>query len=189
VKRLVELHGGRVEARSAGPGKGAEFVVRLPALPDQAEEVPVRSREPWKLARPARMLIVEDNPDAAESLALLLELLGHRVGVARDGATAIDLARRSPPEIMLVDIGLPGMDGYEVARRVRDDPALKSVVIVALTGYGRDEDRRRALEAGFDHHLAKPVDVAKLQDLIAELLKRSQDVERVPAARQSSLRA
>jgi CheY-like chemotaxis protein len=116
--------------------------------------------------RALRVLIVEDNVDAAESLQMLLELLGHRVDVAHDGPTALDFARAHGPEMMLVDIGLPEMDGYEVARRLRADPAVPSLVLVALTGYGRDEDRRQALAAGFDHHLAKPVDLAKLQNVM-----------------------
>jgi len=171
VKRLVELHGGGVDAHSDGPGSGAEFVVRLPALVPAADgSVPVDfDGEPSVYG--VRVLLVEDNLDAAESLAMLLELLGHRVDVAYDGTTALDVARRVRPEIMLVDIGLPGIDGYEVARRVRRDPAVGGAVLVALTGYGRDEDRRRALAAGFDHHLAKPVDIARLQDLVDELAR------------------
>lgn len=117
------------------------------------------------------MLLVEDNPDTAESLTMLLELLGHRVRAAHDGVAALDAARANVPDVMLVDIGLPGMDGYEVARRVRRDPHLKQVVLVALTGYGREEDRQQAMEAGFDYHLVKPVNPDALHGLVARLGK------------------
>lgn len=115
-----------------------------------------------------RIVLVEDNHDAAESFQVLLELIGHSVSVAHDGATAIDTARSSPPDVMIIDIGLPGMDGYEVARAVRAEPGLEHVVLVALTGRSEDEDRRRALAAGFDHHLVKPVNPDVLIALVAE---------------------
>ncbi len=174
VKRLVELHGGRVEARSAGLGKGAEFIVRLPAvaLPvavaherdGTAVSLPTDDRAEY-----TRVLLVEDNVDAADSLAALLEVMGHRVRVAHDGPRALEIARTRLPDLMLVDIGLPGMDGYEVAREVRRDPQLRNVVLVALTGYGRDEDREHALAAGFDRHLVKPVEPDTLESLVANL--------------------
>jgi len=126
------------------------------------------------------VLLVEDNPDAAESVTILLELLGHHVRAVYDGVAALDAARASTPDVMLVDIGLPGMDGYEVARRVRRDPALTQVVLVALTGYGRDEDKREAMAAGFDHHLVKPVNPEALHGLVARLGK--QDPEKTPTA-------
>jgi CheY-like chemotaxis protein len=116
------------------------------------------------------VLIVEDNTDAAESITMLLELLGHRVRAAHDGPAGIAEASSDPPDLMLVDIGLPGMDGYEVARRIRLDPSLADVVLIALTGYGRDDDRRRAVAAGFDHHLVKPVDPDALAELVARLV-------------------
>jgi PAS domain S-box-containing protein len=169
ARRLVELHGGRIEAHSVGRGKGAEFIVRLPALgPVPAEASAAASPEPGP-SPCARVLMVEDNPDGAESLKMLLELLGHRVRVTHDGVAALAAARANCPDIMLVDIGLPGMDGYEVARQVRQEPALKHVVLVALTGYGRDEDKQRALAAGFDYHLVKPVDVDALEKVVARL--------------------
>ncbi len=115
------------------------------------------------------ILLVEDNPDAAESLVLLLELLGHGVRHVREGRAALEAVAASSPALMLVDIGLPDMDGYEVARRVRACPELRRVVLVALTGYGADEDRRRAGEAGFDHHLVKPVEPSVLEDLVTRL--------------------
>jgi PAS domain S-box-containing protein len=168
VRRLVELHGGRVEARSEGVGRGAEFGVRLPAAGADDDAAGVVAAGQGAPARaPVRVLLVEDNADAADSLAMLLEILGHRVRVATDGAAALDVAETHRPDVMLVDIGLPGMDGYEVARRVRRDPRLAGVTLVALTGYARDEDRRRALDAGFDCHLVKPVDIDQLQSLVA----------------------
>src|SRR5262249_40367242 len=150
VKRVVELHGGSVEARSDGFGRGAEFIVRLPALPAApAETVAAPLSRPRETVR-SRILVVEDNVEAAESLAKLLELFGHEVHVAHDGPAALELARTKTPRVLLVDIGLPGMDGYEVARLARQDPRLRDAVLFALTGYGRDEDRKAALAAGFD---------------------------------------
>jgi len=119
----------------------------------------------------ARVLIVEDNADAAESLMMLLELLGHRVRMLPDGVAALEAARANPPDVMLVDIGLPGLDGYEVARRVRRDPAIRHVVLVALTGYGREEDKQRAMAAGFDYHIVKPVNIDALEDLVGRMAK------------------
>ena len=115
------------------------------------------------------MLVLEDQPDVAEGLAMLLEFLGHRVRVVHDGVAALNAARADPPDVMLVDIGLPGMDGYEVARRVRHDPALRHLTLVALTGYGREEDKQKTKAAGFDHHLVKPVDPDVLQGLLSRL--------------------
>jgi PAS domain S-box-containing protein len=170
VRQLVDLHGGRVEARSDGPGKGAEFVVRLPVLSPGVE----RTAGPASEVRPEaqggrRVLVVEDNPDAAEALTMLLEVLGHRVRTVHDGATALDLAQTSPPDVMLVDIGLPGIDGYEVARRVRQDARLQHVLLVALTGYGQEEDRQRTMAAGFDHHITKPVEPDALNRIVTAL--------------------
>jgi CheY-like chemotaxis protein len=129
-------------------------------------------------AGPANVLIVEDNADAAESLMMLIEVLGHRVRVAHDGVTALDAARREPPDIMLVDIGLPGMDGYELARRLRDHGALADTMLIALTGYGREEDRRCALAAGFDHHLVKPIEFDVLRQLLAPVPPIGSDATR-----------
>jgi PAS domain S-box-containing protein len=170
VRNLVELHGGRVEARSEGLGKGSEFEVRLPTARTIADDAPpVEARRELRPQSCARVVVVEDNADAAESLLMLLELFGHRVRVFHDGLSALDAVRTDAPDVMLVDIGLPGMDGYEVARRARQEPRLRKAVLVALTGYGRDDDRNRAIAAGFDYHLAKPIDVGQLQVLIAEL--------------------
>jgi two-component system CheB/CheR fusion protein len=174
VRRLVELHGGSVEAHSEGLGKGAEFRVRLPALvaassPGRVEPV----ADPAHARSSARVLVVEDNADAAETLAMLLDLLGHRVLTVDTGLRALELARAEPPDVMLVDIGLPGMNGLELARRVREEPSLAHVVLVALTGYGTRDDREAALRAGFDHHVAKPVSAERLRGLLGSLATRN----------------
>jgi PAS domain S-box-containing protein len=170
VRRIVEQHGGAVEAMSPGVGGGSEFVVRLPALPPTSEAIEESGALPRaREQHPARVLMVEDNPDAAESLVMILELLGHHVRVVHDGIAALEAARANVPDIMLVDIGLPGMNGYEVAGAVRGEPDLKNIVLVALTGYGRPEDKAQALAAGFDYHLVKPVDLDALGDLVAQL--------------------
>ena len=175
VKRLVELHGGRVEARSSGPGLGSEFIVRLPAFADQrvanADLAPPRlpglERRKTDLVR-FRIIVVDDHQDSGDSLATLLRLLGHEVRVAHDGVSALESARTFKPEVAVLDIGMPGMDGIELGSRLRRDPALQPALMIALTGYGRDEDRRRSREAGFDAHLVKPVDIAALNALLAE---------------------
>ena len=168
VRALVELHGGRVAATSAGPGLGSEFVVHLPALPGA---MPAESRleRASPSGRRLRVLVVEDNHDAAESLTTLLQLWGHDVRVAYDGPAALRLAEAETPDVILSDIGLPGMDGYELARQLRARPAFGRVVLVALSGYGRDEDRRMAAEAGFDHHLVKPPELDTLLQLIGNV--------------------
>ncbi len=166
ARRLVELHGGRIEAFSEGFGTGSEFVVRIPALaPVEAAAAPAAVVTDGHGA-PVQVLMVEDNPDAAEALRLLLEVLGHRVRVTHDGIAALDAVKAHRPDVVLIDIGLPGMDGYEVARRMRADPTLATTTLVALTGYGRDEDREAAMSAGFDQHLVKPVDPDRLGELI-----------------------
>jgi two-component system CheB/CheR fusion protein len=180
VRRIVELHGGTVQVKSAGRGEGTEFVMRLPALPavagDMAVTPPQVKRRP-RAAHPTRVLMVEDNPDAAESLVLILELLGHHVRVVADGRAGLEAARANVPDIMLVDIGLPGLNGYELAQAIRRDPALKHVVLVALTGYGRPEDKADAVAAGFDYHFVKPVDLDALGDLVARLGTREESNE------------
>jgi len=167
VRRLVEMHGGRVAAHSDGVGCGAEFVLRLPALPRQPGEAQATAARRAGRASGVRVLVVEDNPDVAEGLTMLLEGKGHAVVMTHDGLAALEAARSQGPAVVLVDIGLPGMDGYEVARRLRALPETAGATLVALSGYGRDEDRARALAAGFDGHLVKPVDLDALDTLLA----------------------
>ena len=168
VRNLVEMHGGSVRAMSRGPGQGSEFLVRLPCLPEEPEALTTRSPDitTFPPLAPCRILVVDDSLDAAESMAKLLLLAGHEVLVAHDGHKALDLAVREKPAIVLLDIGLPGMDGYEVCRRLRElcPPGTR---IIAVTGYGQDRDRLRSKEAGFDAHTVKPVDPAELMGLLA----------------------
>ena len=164
VRGLVELHGGAVLAHSAGPGRGAEFVVTLPlaAVPEAPATGP-RARA----AAGRHVLIIEDNVDAGQSLADLLELSGHRVTLAHDGRSGIALARELRPQVILCDIGLPDMSGYDVARTLRADEALRGTRLVALSGYAQPEDREQAKEAGFDAHLPKPPPLDRLEALLA----------------------
>ena len=169
VKNLVEMHAGTVEARSAGVGQGSEFVVRLPVL---SGPLPPLSREPSGpkpvAIAPRRILVVDDNQDSADSLATLLRLTGHEVHIAHDGLEALEGAATFQPEVILLDVGLPRLNGYEAARRIREQQRHKAPTLVALTGWGQEEDRRRTKEAGFDAHLVKPVDFAALTKLLAE---------------------
>ncbi len=171
VKGLVDLHGGSVSAHSEGLGTGSEFVVRLPltAGATPALEAP---RAPGK-STPRRVLVVEDNPDAASSLRETLSLWGHEVAVAREGAGAIECARRFRPEVVLCDIGLPGMDGYAVARALRADETFQDVRLIALTGYALPDDLKKAAEAGFEGHLAKPPKLEELSALLGRPLQRA----------------
>jgi CheY-like chemotaxis protein len=156
VRRLTDLHGGRVEAASGGPGRGSVFTVRLPlaaAPPAMATSLGQSTTSPV----PRRVLMIEDYADARDSLRALLELSGHEVREAADGPTGVELALRLQPDVVLIDIGLPGLDGYDVARRIRSAPHGHRIVLAAVTGYGQPEDRRRAAEAGFDAFV-KPVD-------------------------------
>jgi CheY-like chemotaxis protein len=165
VKGLVELHSGLVEASSAGVGRGAEFVVRLPLEQEPAalSEMPT---VPLSAGRQLRVLVVEDNRDGADSLRILLGLLGHEARVAYSGPEGVAVAREWRPDVVLCDIGLPGLDGYGVARELRLNPTTARARLLALTGYGQDEDFRRTREAGFDYHLVKPADPKKLQRLL-----------------------
>ena len=169
ARGIVELHGGEVLAESPGLGGGARFSFALPLAEDQAAAARPREEAGAAPAQPGglRILIIEDNVDAAETLRDLLEIFGHAIEAAHTGAAGIESARRFLPEVVLCDIGLPGMDGYAVARALRQDPATASARLVALTGYGRDSDRQRSEEAGFDLHLVKPVAPADLQSLLA----------------------
>ena len=175
VRRLVEMHGGIVEARSEGPERGSEFIVRLPlappATPSGDGSSPtnhgVQQGQPKGAAH--RILVVDDNVDSAKSLAMVLQATGNQVEVAHDGPQALRLAREFRPQVVLLDIGLPGMDGYDVARKMRQMPETRDAVLVAQTGWGQEEDRQRSRIAGFDHHLVKPLDPAALQSLLAAL--------------------
>ena len=170
VRRLVELHGGSVGASSPGPGGGSEFTIRLPA-PAEAPSEGTAEAPRAAQAPPAsrRILVVDDNVDAAKSLARLLKRWGHKVETTFDGPSALEVARSYRPEVVLLDIGMPGMDGFEVARRLRGEPEFEATLVAALTGYGQDEDHRRSREAGFDRHFTKPVDPSALQRYIASL--------------------
>ncbi|MGH8251240.1 MAG: PAS domain S-box protein [Steroidobacteraceae bacterium] len=170
VRGLVELHGGLIEAQSEGPGRGSEFIVRLPLdLPETASADDFTGSFGPMAAQAMKILVVDDNVDAADSCCTLLELSGHKVRTAYAGSRAVELAGTFQPDVVLLDIGLPDIDGYEVARQIRATPSGKQVALVAVTGWGQDEDRRRALEAGFDHHLTKPLAADAMEALLASL--------------------
>ena len=167
VQSLVEMHGGDVQALSAGPGKGSEFVVQLPLVePPRESGQAERVGRPLETATRRRVLVVDDNTDHAESLSFLLKLMGHDTRLAHDGEAALQVAAEFEPDVALIDIGLPRLNGYEVARRLRAEPRLRSAVLVAQTGWGQESDRARSQEAGFDHHLIKPVAPEVLADII-----------------------
>jgi len=166
VQRLVELHGGRVEARST-LGQGSEFVVRLPVVPNSATPPSPSTEKDKPTSTSLQVLVVDDNVDVAQSLTMLLEASGHDFRTAHDGPNALATALDYRPDVVLLDIGLPGMDGYEVAKKMRQQPNLKHVVLVAVSGYGHESDHRRSQEEGFDHHLVKPIDFGKLQQILA----------------------
>ena len=168
VKRLVERHGGTVEARSAGLGKGSEFIVRLlcverplPALPAAVE-----TKNRAVAGPPLNILVADDNPDSADAIAMLLEMGGDEVRVAYDGVAVLTAAESLRPDVLLLDIGMPGMDGHEVARRLRAVPATKDSLLVAISGWGTADDRAQSKAAGFDHHLVKPFDIGALEKLL-----------------------
>ena len=168
VRRLVELHGGTVRALSGGSGKGTCLIARFPAVPAPAQPEPASaSAEPQK--RALRILVVEDNPDGRETLAMMLRLSGHEVSEAEDGPGGVEAARAQQPDLAIVDIGLPGFDGFEVARRLRADPRTAATRLAALTGYGQEDDRRNALGAGFDWFLVKPADPRALDEVLAQV--------------------
>jgi PAS domain S-box-containing protein len=170
VRQLIRLHGGRVEARSEGPGRGSEFIVRIPAQAAPAADARESTEADARPAAPGlKILLVEDSVDSAEMMAFILQLGGHQVRIAHDGPAALEAARAFLPEVVLCDIGLPGMNGYEVAARLREQPAFQRTPLIALTGYGQDDARSRSREAGFDVHLVKPVEPDALEALLETL--------------------
>jgi two-component system, sensor histidine kinase len=167
ARTLAEMHGGSVEARSEGPGQGSEFFVRLPLSTGRGAALPDLTRPDAVVVQgPTRILVADDSRDAADSLRALLELLGAQVRVAYDGPAALKAFSTYQPEVVLLDIGMPGMDGFEVARRIRQRPESRDVTLIALTGWGQERDRCNSAAAGFDHHLVKPVDIDALQELL-----------------------
>jgi PAS domain S-box-containing protein len=172
VRSLAEMHGGGVTAQSPGLNQGSEFTVRLPLAAEERRaggKAPGDARKQRPQGPARRILIVEDNKDAAQSLAMLLRLMGNDVHASYDGPSALEAAGAYRPDVVLVDIGLPGMSGHEVARRLRQQPGLENVALVAVTGWGQEEDRRLSREAGFDSHMVKPIDLDSLQELLAAL--------------------
>ncbi len=169
VRGLVEMHGGSVSASSDGPGKGSRFVVRFPwrAIACDSPAAPGAAPAPAGPRAPRRVLVVEDNADAAQAMLLLLRELGHHVTTVNDGAEAVMIARAFHPDVVLLDIGLPGIDGYELARKLRGMSETRNARMIAVTGYGQPSDRARSMAAGFDHHLVKPVDPAKLAEAVS----------------------
>jgi signal transduction histidine kinase len=181
VRRLVELHGGAVSASSPGTSSGSTFEIRLPKVDAvTAADTPARAR-PHEAGKPT-VLLIEDNDDGREMMATMLGSFGYPVLQARDGLEGVRLACAHSPDVALVDIGLPGIDGYEVARRLRQDPAARAIRLIALTGYGLEEDQRRVLEAGFDLHLVKPVDLSALLDQLGAAAARPREGARSAAA-------
>ncbi|HYD76111.1 ATP-binding protein [Ramlibacter sp.] len=169
VRSLVELHGGKVRAQSDGPGKGSTFEVRIPTLPAQAQEAPAPASEPARTPAEAEgptVLVVDDNRDAADSLGTMLDMMGASTRVVYGGPDALAAAQEQAPQLVLLDLGMPGMDGYEVVRRLAAHPERRRMHVVALTGWGQAEDRQRTREAGFDEHLVKPAEIDALQDLL-----------------------
>jgi CheY-like chemotaxis protein len=167
VRRLVELHGGTIEASSEGSGRGSEFTVRVPTTEPPVEVKSTRSDADVSSDSARRVLVVEDNTDAREALTMLLEESGHDVRAAADGMEALSQAEQFTPDVVLLDIGLPGLDGYAVARQLRASPRSADALLVAITGYGQPEDRALARAAGFDYHLLKPVESTRLFELLS----------------------
>jgi signal transduction histidine kinase/ActR/RegA family two-component response regulator len=167
VRSLVEMHGGTVHAASDGLGKGSEFTVTIPIIPADPVEAQSAMREQNRCETKFKILVVDDHPDAGDSLAMLLRIAGHKVEVVQTGEKALSVAREFAPNVAVLDIGLPGMNGYELAARLRIEPYGASMLMIALTGYGQDDDRRRTREAGFDYHLTKPANPNELASLLA----------------------
>ncbi|MGH7833579.1 MAG: response regulator [Candidatus Binatia bacterium] len=175
VKGLVTLHEGEVWVSSAGPGRGSEFTVRVPLT---TEALSSEFKKPIVVdTRPRRILIIEDNLPAAQSLQTLLLKFGHTVEISSNGTDGLATAHRFMPEIVLCDIGLPGLDGYSVAQAIRQSPQLRGAYLIALTGYGRDGDQQRAFKAGFNRYLTKPVDPSELERLVSGSVSREQQAD------------
>ncbi|MDQ1728089.1 MAG: hypothetical protein QOD33_214 [Pyrinomonadaceae bacterium] len=172
VKKLVELHSGTVAVHSAGLGQGSEFIVRLPAAFPLFETVAPLELAPQP-THTSRVLVIDDNKDAADMLTMMLQMFGHEAQAAYNGQDGLELALQYQPDVVLLDIGLPDMNGYEVAQRLRQRPQTRNMRLIAVTGYGQDSDRKLSEEAGFDHHLVKPVEPQKLQELLATLMEQS----------------
>ncbi len=168
VKRLVEMHGGNIEAKSEGPGRGSEFIVRLPIVCDSSNVAAADQNPPTEPKSSLRIVIVDDNADGADTLSMMLTILGNETHTAYDGQAGVELAERIRPDVILFDIGLPKLNGYEASQRIREQHWGKAIILIALTGLGQDEDRRRSRHAGFDHHLVKPVDPTELMKLLIE---------------------
>jgi len=167
ARHLTELHGGSIHCWSAGRGRGARFTVELPASIATDKPAPVADILPMRCRRGARVLVVDDSVASTESLKIFLEMHGHQVQCTHDGVSALALAKKFAPQVAVLDIGLPGMNGYEVAKAIRADPVLGDCLLIALSGYGQDDDRLKSKSAGIDHHFIKPADLASLVDLIA----------------------
>jgi CheY-like chemotaxis protein len=177
ARRIVEMHGGQLLVHSAGPGKGSLFIVRLPLKPVAAPEpapAPPPVRDPHAVI-PRRALVVDDNQDAADTLATILQLLGHTTHCVSDPHEVVDAVEAFAPDVVFLDIGMPGLSGYDVARRLRSHATNESLTLVALTGWGQPEDRRRTAETGFDHHLVKPAELASIQRIFDGLPSRRRE--------------
>jgi CheY-like chemotaxis protein len=167
VKRLVEMHGGTVEARSDGHGQGSELVVELPFVPDALPQAAAGEEgERTGASSGRRIVVADDNEDSAASLAMMLEIMGHEVRTATDGVAAVEAAATFRPDAVLLDIGMPLLNGYDACRRIREQPWGQGILLLALTGWGQDGDKRRSREAGFDHHLVKPIEPEMLRKLL-----------------------
>ena len=176
VQKLVEFHGGRVVAESEGLGKGSTFTIRLPLFQENPSASVVHADDKGAQAHPVkarRIVVVDDNVDAAETLSMMLKYIGHDVRTCHSGLEAIRAGTAFPPEVFFLDIGLPDMNGYEVATVLRQDPALKNTILIALTGWGSEEDRRLSQQAGFNHHLIKPVDLVTMCKVLEQFFPRT----------------
>ncbi|ESQ84855.1 hypothetical protein AEAC466_07300 [Asticcacaulis sp. AC466] len=169
VSKLVDMHGGTSKAESEGPGKGSTFTVSLPLVGASGEVQGKPLQKNGRPATPMKVLIVDDNVDSAQTSLWMLDLIGHKAEVANDGARALEMAREMKPDVVLLDIGMPGMDGYEVCRQLRKMPGMEQLVLIAQTGWGQESDRQKAFAAGFDHHITKPVSLDLLTQLLADI--------------------